>query len=599
MHAPDATTARPARPADVLWLALATAGIAVVAHVSAVAIRRHALHQFTWTTSDLPWMSLVGNTIVFLGMAVAVWVLGIVVARLRRLSAVVAIFGCLAALCVLLLVTGIWQYASLAFALGLATVLSRAARDEPDSFLRYTRRVALATLAVGAAMAGRALQSDGSPPGSASGASGMPNVLLIIFDTVRASSTSLHGYSLRTTPVLDKLARESVVFDRAVATAPWTLPSHCSFFTGRDAQDTSCRWAAPLDSEGTTIAEVLRDRGYRTGAFVANVFYTTRETGLARGFDTWMDFRRTWKEVFCSTVIAQTGIVRNAVWGGSLRERISGLVRLRLRGDPKPEHDRKRAEIVNADLLKWVDEDSGRPFFAFLNYFDAHDPYRAPPPYDRAFPTAPHSREQYDGAIAYMDAQLGKLLSELRRRGLLDRTIVVVASDHGEMFGEHELYGHGNSVYWPLLHVPLVLRYPAELASGVRVSTAVSLKDLPATLLDLAGADDLRIGGVSLANLVRDSSAVRPSAALSFVEQGRNWWANEPARVDSLRSIVVGSEQYVHAYGGREQLFDLAKDVHGLRDVAADHADRLPAMREALERAVARPTVARPPRAAQ
>ncbi|MFN8583336.1 MAG: sulfatase-like hydrolase/transferase [Gemmatimonadaceae bacterium] len=121
------------------------------------------------------------------------------------------------------------------------------------------------------------------------------------------------------------------------------MPSHCSLFTGLDAQRTSCRWTTPLDSRATTLAEVLKGRGYRTGGFVANHFYTTRETGLSRGFDRWMDFQRTWKEVFCSTVLVQTGIVRSALWGATPRERLSGILRFKLRGDPKPEHDREDA----------------------------------------------------------------------------------------------------------------------------------------------------------------------------------------------------------------------------------------------------------------
>ncbi|MEP7346839.1 MAG: sulfatase-like hydrolase/transferase, partial [Gemmatimonadaceae bacterium] len=496
MIEPQAPPPRTAGASDLIWLALAATSVAVVANVTAVQIRGRLLHQFTWTTSDLPWMSLVGNAIIFGTIALLLWGIGRVSRWMRRLSIAVAVFASLTALSVLLLITAIWQYASLALTLGATAALVRASKNSPASFLRSVRRVAAVCFALALVAAGLSLSRDSAPSEPvADTATDAPNVLLIILDTVRAASTSLYGYGLRTTPALESIAREGVVFDQAVATAPWTLPSHCSLFTGRDAEQTACRWNAPLDGEPTTISEVLRQRGYRTGGFVANHFYTTRETGLSRGFDRWADFQRTWKEVFCATVLVQTGIVRNAVWGTTVRQRLSGLRRMRLRGDPKPEHDRKTAAAVNAELLRWIDTTPGRPFFAFLNYFDAHDPYAAPPPFDRAFPKASNAQDQYDGGIAYMDQQLGTLMSELRRRGVLDHTVVVIASDHGELFGEHELFGHGNSLYWPLLHVPLVMRYPSRIAAGTHDARVVSLRDVPATILDLAGAPDLRIGG--------------------------------------------------------------------------------------------------------
>ncbi len=578
-----------ARLFDVLSLALCAATLAALARVAAVFVRGRLLHQFTWVSSDLPWMTLVGNTIIFLGIALVWLVAGRWWAPARRLTTITGVLGLLLALSITLLVTEIWQYASLALSLGVAYQLVRRARHAPQVLVRRARQATVLALVPMSLAVARAVRSRGDvPPPATTGTSDtVPNVLLIILDTVRASSTSLFGYALRTTPVLDSIARESVVFDRAVATASWTLPSHCSLFTGRDAQLTSCRWMAPLDTTGTTLAEILRSRGVRTGGFVANHFYTTRETGLARGFDRWMDFQRTWKEIFCSTVLAQTGIVRSALWGDSPRQRLSGLLRLRLRGDPKPEHDRKDAATVNRDFLAWVDEDRSRPFFGFLNYFDAHDPYRAPPPFDRAFPEAAHNRNAYDGGIAYMDHQIGALLEALKNRGVLDRTIVVIASDHGELFGEHDLYGHGNSLYWPLLHVPLMIRYPSHVPAGHRVPASVSLRDVPSTVLDLAGVADPRMPGRSLVPTWQDSSQAVVSAAVAFVEKGTNWWGKEPARFDSLSSITVGSLQLVASAAGREELFDLTADPLGERDQS--QSDTLVAprtrLREALRRA--------------
>lgn len=573
---------------DFVSMGLCAATVSALARDGATMVRGRLLHQFTWMSSDLPWMTLVGNTVIFLGVALLWYVLGTWWSVARRLSVTAGLFALLLALSVMLLVTEIWQYASLALSFGVALTVARFARFEPQLLVRRTQQVALVAAVPATLLAVRSIrQGEADDQGSTVAASeGTPNVLLLILDTVRASSTSLYGYALHTTPVLDSVAREGVVFDRAVSTAPWTLPSHCSLFTGVDAQQTSCRWSAPLDTAGTTLAEILRSRGMRTGGFVANHFYTTRETGLSRGFDRWMDFQRTWKEIFCSTVLVQTGIVRSALWGDTPRQRVSGLLRLRLRGDPKPEHDRKDAATVNRDFLAWVDADPTRPFFAFLNYFDAHDPYRAPPPFDRAFPAASHDRDAYDGGIAYMDQQIGTLLAALQQRGVLDRTVIVIASDHGELFGEHDLYGHGNSLYWPLLHVPLVIRFPAQVPAGRHVQRTVSLRDVPSTILDLLGASDPRMGGQSLRATWQDSSQAVVSAALSYVERGKNWWGKEPARTDSLSSITVGSWQLVATAAGHEEMFDLTGDPLGLRDRAT--SDSLTSQRSALRNALRR-----------
>jgi arylsulfatase A-like enzyme len=323
-----------------------------------------------------------------------------------------------------------------------------------------------------------------------------PNVLLIVLDTVRADRLSLYGYERSTTPTLEQLARRGIRFDEARATAPWTLPSHASMFTGRWPHELGEEWMTPLRGTFPTLAEYLGDHGYATAGFVANTGYCSQETGLARGFTHYEDYLledldplRTsgLVEHFTSAI---SGIIRT-VDISSLRP-LNRFVNEWL--DPK----RKHAALVRRAFLGWVSQrrETGRPFFAFLNFFDAHQQYLLPPGARHRFVTYPVTtqeftvvyelwpfldkmklppryiglaRDAYDDCLGYLDEQLGLLFDALQRHGVLDRTLVVVTSDHGEGLGEHNLFDHGESLYRTEIRVPLVIRPP----SGVNRSMVV------------------------------------------------------------------------------------------------------------------------------
>ena len=135
----------------------------------------------------------------------------------------------------------------------------------------------------------------------------------------------------------------------------------------------------------------------------------------------------------------------------------------------EPQSDRRWSPEIIAEFLEWQQKVEPRPFFAFLNLYDAHDPYEPPREVRTRFSTSPGKQDLYDAGIAYMDDALGRLFDILKERGLLDRTLIVVTSDHGEQWGEHDLRNHGNSLYLPAVHVPLVLRFPERIAAGTRV----------------------------------------------------------------------------------------------------------------------------------
>ncbi|HXE57647.1 MAG TPA: sulfatase, partial [Gemmatimonadales bacterium] len=406
-------------------------------------------------------------------------------------------------------------------------------------------------------------------------AAGAPNVLLLVLDTVRSMSLGLYGYERPTTPALEAWARRGVVFERAYATAPWTLPSHGSMFTGRWPHELSTGWSSPLDRTHPTLAEALARRGYATGGFVANLLYCSRQHGLARGFARYDDFPVSPGEVLVSSSLGRFLTNRSRV------RRLVGYYDVL---------GRKSAAEINRAFLGWIESVGDRPFFAFLNYYDAHEPYLPPDSLARRFASGgvrrPHriayqlheasrsqrgamtpeetraERDAYDAAIAHLDAEIDRLFRELDRRGVLQRTLVIVTSDHGEHFGEHGLFGHGHRLYRPALEVPLVLIFPGRVPAGQRVREPVSLRDLPATTLALLGdSSSHRFPGASLTRFWGGDSLPVPQLILAEVDRGRRRY--------HVAAVAEGL-YYIRKPGGVEEVYALEGDPLQLRNLAGD-----------------------------
>ncbi|MEO8634276.1 MAG: sulfatase [Gemmatimonadales bacterium] len=370
------------------------------------------------------------------------------------------------------------------------------------------------------------------PPPSA------PNVLLIVMDVVRAKSLSLYGYERPTTPSLVQWARRGVVFDSAYAPSPWTLPSHSSLFTGLPHRELGVDWRIPLDRRHPVLAERFGAAGYRTGGFVGNWFYTTRQSGLARGFDQYLGLRRTLKQTMLSSTPGQ--LLFGSSPGQYSMER---------------DADRRNASVVTQEFLAWSAQEDPRPFFAFLNYFDAHKPRVAPPDGYPPFVTGRSEQDGYDGNIWYIDHELGGLLAQLDRSGVLDKTVVVITSDHGELFGEHGLNGHGTNLYLPALHVPLMI-LGGGVPQGVHIGRAVSLTDLAATLEELRGVGDRSLPGRSLVGCW--SGATCEPSLISAAVTRSPWRARKtPASRGPLVTIIADGWQYIGSSTGEEQLYRL------------------------------------------
>ncbi len=543
------------------------------------------LHRYTHQGVHVAWMAPTAYALAFVVLAMPLWAASRIAPRLAWLRIAVVLFGFLGAWGPLLLFARLAPWAAAILALGLAVSVSRLVTPRAAWFERTVRRaapvLAAAVLVLWCGVSGwraiaerRAVAGIAAPHG--------PNVLLIILDTVRSLNLALYGYPRATTPRLEALESRGVVFDRAVAPSSWTLPSHASLFTGLDPDRLDAGWFTPLGDDHPTLAQVLAARGYRTAGFVANLVYTTRESGLDRGFARYDDFTAGPGQFLMAANLGRK------LWWATRAQRSA----LRIHANP----NHKNADQVNAAALAWITgRDRDRPFFAFLNYFDAHAPYLPPAPFDTLFGRLPDDYEPelgvweeraptdaelrnlvlaYDQSIAYVDDRLGRLLDSLDALGVLDSTIVVVTSDHGEGFWEHALLSHGRSLYLETLAVPLLIVYPASVPGGRRVAHRVSLRDLSATILELAAAGEgAGLGGRSLSRFWTDHDAVADTlyAELRYAPRLP---AHFPVSKGDLHTVLAGDLQYIQTADTLHELFDLARDPWQQRDLARDPAYR-------------------------
>lgn len=556
-------------PVLALWAGL----VAATLELASLGVRRLVLKELLFVGSDVWWTVPLVDVCLFLIVAAGLVVAKVVWRRAPWWRLGLWVFAFLAMVGMLYSVP-VHRVAVLLVAAGVATQVVRAAGRKPTRFHRMVMRTAplllLAVVVVGAVVRGkqlvqekRALQALQTAPPST------PNVLLIVLDTVRAMDLGLYGYDRATTPELSAWAGRGVTYRRAFSVAPWTLPSHASMFTGRLVHEMSADWMVPLDDQWPTLAETLTRRGYATGGFSGNTDYVSAEVGLARGFAHFDDYSLT------PGLILRSAALGRAVGRNQLFRRIIGNDRLL---------GRKDAPEISRAFLNWIQDREGRPWFAFLNYYDAHRPYQPPAPFDTMFASAeirpdPRFRQDedpkhpwsdrdarnfiaaYDGAIAYLDAELGKLFAELERRGELSRTLVIVTSDHGEEFGEHRLYDHGHSLYQPALHVPLLLWWPGEAPAGREIEEAVSLRDIPATIAAAAGiGTDSPFPGRSLSRFWRGTAGV-PDTVVSGVRRVARQPEWYPASRGDLIALAVDSLRFIRNLGDTsEELYNYLAD---------------------------------------
>jgi len=377
-----------------------------------------------------------------------------------------------------------------------------------------------------------------------------PNVILITVDTLRADHLGAYGYSRQTSPNFDAFAKEGMLFRRAFSHAPETNPSMSSLMSSMYLHETKVfRNFHVLPSAVTTLAEVLKDRGWKTAAVVSN-YSLRRGSGFEQGFEEYDDRMDDPGETM----------------GMAAVQRIA----------PK----------TSAAAIEWLRQHRERKFFLWVHFMDPHVPYTPPAPYDTMFTTPSGERKeipllpketltsgrsvggipysarlgdhtdlhyyvaQYDGEIRFLDESLGELLKEIRGLGLLDKSLVVLTADHGEGMGEHDFFfNHTEFVFTGLIHVPLVLRLPDRTGSGRQVDEPVSLLDVFPTILKVVGlAIPSEIKGAHLLD-------PQPRPILSFA----SFQPGHSTLIQNKRALVYDQ--------GHPTLYDLDNDFYETRDL--------------------------------
>lgn len=360
------------------------------------------------------------------------------------------------------------------------------------------------------------------------------NVLLITLDTTRADHIGCYGDANAFTPALDELARNGVLFERAYTTVPLTLPSHASILTGLYPPENGIHLngRGPLPEQIPTLAETLKKSGYSTGAFVGAVVLYGK-TGLNQGFDVYDD----------------------DMAGGERHGHESHLMR--------------SGRIVVDSALAWLSRQEAQPFFCWVHLYDPHAPFEGhPEEFQNRFADRP-----YDGDIAFADQQVGRLIDFLRQRRVSDRTLVVVAGDHGEGFGEHDEQEHGFLLYDSTLRVPLIVAGPTITRKNHREPASVSLTDIYPSILGVLQIPwKERVSGVSFEPSLRGGS-ITPRDCYSETEAcyAAYGWAPQAS---------VANDRWKFINSVRPELFDLQNDPSEKNNLAESEPDQLEQMRE-------------------
>jgi arylsulfatase A-like enzyme/Flp pilus assembly protein TadD len=364
------------------------------------------------------------------------------------------------------------------------------------------------------------------------------NVLLITLDTTRTDRLGCYGYADAKTPNIDFLAKNGVQFLNAYCQVPLTCPSHCSILTGTYPMVHQVRNNGTyyLPPELQTLAEALKAKGLATSAFVSS-FTVDSRFGLDQGFDLYDD-------LFSPDVTF------------------------------KALNSERRADAVYASFSRWLDEREEGPFFSWVHFFDPHIPYDPPPPYSEEFKDNP-----YDGEIAYMDRYVGKIIQTLRGKGSLENTLIVMAGDHGEAFGEKQENGHGVFIYESTMRIPLIFYAAGRLPQGKRIESRARLIDIMPSILDMLNHPVPEgLQGVSLLPTIEGKKKEDLSAYIESYYPRENYGWSE------LVGLIDGQWKYIKA--PRQELYNIQQDPKEEMNLIRNETEVAREIKEKLENLV-------------
>jgi len=398
-----------------------------------------------------------------------------------------------------------------------------------------------------------------------------PNILFIIIDAARADHFSCYGSANRTSPHIDQIAAEGVVYENAITAAGWTLPSHTSMFTGTYISKHGVSNENHVyDHKYILMPEVLKRAGYRTVGFCTNDWISDA-TGLSRGFSEFFNFQY-------PKLIHKTKRFLNS---------------LQIHGKDS------WAFAINRNVKNWIHKNAGeKPFFMFLHYGELHLPYQVPPPFNAQFlpkgmtyaeaqtvnqdPKAFYagvakmtardfeiSKALYDGALAYIDHRIFELYQYLKNLGQLDNTMIIISSDHGESLGDHGHFDHYYVLYEGLLRVPLIIRYPEKFPAGSRFPEAVQTLDLLPTLKEMLELRDPELNEMqgiplppfknpgrefTISERFKDLKGLKKSYPDRDLSHLARWELDRKVAIRTKKYKLIASENY------ESELYDLEHD---------------------------------------
>lgn len=433
-----------------------------------------------------------------------------------------------------------------------------------------------------------------------------PNVILIILDTARAQSFSCYGYNRETTPNIDRISQEGTLFENTISPSPWTLPAHASIFTGMFPSRHGCHEKHKfLNGNLPTLPEILKNIGYRTIG-ISNNSWISRNFGLDRGFDL---FIKLWQIIQYETDLSDA-----SAKGKDKYKRAMGLV---MKGNPfvnivngvygkyfwrRYDYGARR---INKTVKKLLHDELARsenPFFIFINYLEPHLFYRAPEPFFGMFLAENISKKEalsinqdawgymgeivpmtetdfevlralYDAELFYLDYRIGEVYECLKEMALLDNTLLIITSDHGENIGEHNLMDHQYSLYDTLLKVPFIMRFPGIFEGGKRIGNIVQTTDIVPTIMELLSLKDQRLlGEVQGESLLKDknkrfamSEYIAPQPSIEEISK-RYPAGNFSKYNESLTSMRSLEWKLIVSSNGKDELYNIVEDPNETRN---------------------------------